>query len=176
MNTAALIELIKGPEFWMTFAFFLVLILAVRPIGRILSQWGRARADEIRAKLDEPVRLRTQAEELLAKYENHTKNRTQEHNEIIRAAESEIDFLQQEADQKLKDRLMRKENETAVRLQMIHDNGIKELKNQMLRAIINRTYEILGKNVRQVNRQQEMDRALERVYASLENHIDLVKK
>ncbi|MGN1063026.1 MAG: hypothetical protein ACI4QM_01730, partial [Alphaproteobacteria bacterium] len=115
MNTAALIELIKGPEFWMTFAFFLVLALAVRPIGRILSQWGQARADEIRAKLDEPVRLRTQAEELLAKYENHTKNRTQEHNEIIRAAESEIDFLQKEADQKLKDRLMRKENETAVR-------------------------------------------------------------
>lgn len=176
MDTSALIEWIKGPEFWLSFAFFLVLAVAVRPMGRMLRTWGQARADSIREKLDEPARLKAQAEELLAKYENHTKNRKQEHTDIINAAKAEIEFLQQEADRKLKERLERKENETSTRLQMIHDNGIKELKNKMLRVIINRTYDILGKNAAKTNQEREMDKALERVYASLENNMDLVKK
>ncbi len=170
------LQMIQGPEFWMTLAFFTVIVIAFRPMKRRLSEWGKHQADDVREKLDEPARLRKQAEDLLEKYESHTKNRDAEYAEIIKKAEDEIDFLQKDFDIKLKERLERKEKETAVRLQMIKDNGIKEMENQMLRLVVKRTYEKLAEHASQKNSTKEMDIALESIYSSLKENTHLIRK
>lgn len=170
------LQIIQGPEFWMSLAFFTVIVIAFRPIKQRLSEWGKQQAADIQEKLDEPARLRKQAEDLLEKYESHTKNRDAEYAEIIKKAEDEIDFLQQEFDTKLKERLERKEKETAVRLQMIKDNGVKEMENQMLRLVVKRTYEKLAEHASQKNSAKEMDVALDRVYSSLKENMHLIHK
>lgn len=170
-------EAIKGPEFWMSFAFFVVIIVAFRPIGRYLKIWGEKHAAEIQARLDQPAQLRKNAQELLEKYEERTKNREIEYREIMKQAEAEIDFLQQDFDQKLKDRLSRKDKETEVRLQMIHDNGVKEMKNGMLKLVINRTYEILSHHHKtKKDASGEIDKALDSIYDTLKQNMHLVRK
>lgn len=167
---------IQGPEFWMSLAFFAVIVIAFRPLKKRLHEWGKQRKAEIQETLDEPVRLRRQAEALLEKYETHTKNRDAEYAEIIKKAEEEIDFLQADFDTKLKERLERKEKETAVRLQMIRDNGVKEMENQMLQLVVRRTYELLADHASQKNSSKEIDAALESVYSSLKENTHLIRK
>lgn len=168
---------IQGPEFWMSFAFFAIIFLAFRPLKKFLATWGQKRAEEVQAKLDEPARLRKEAEALLAKYENHTKNRDTEYADIMQQAQNEIDFLQKDFDERLKERLARKDKETETRLQMIHDNGIKDMESQMLKQVVARTYEMLThhhKTKKDVS--QDIDRALDNVYETLKQNMHLVRK
>lgn len=175
MLNELLIE-IKGPEFWMSFAFFVILFISFKPLKQYLDNWGKAQAAKVQAKLEEPAKLREQAQMLLEKYEEHTKNRESERADMMKKAEEEIDFLQKEFDQRMKDRLERKKRETETRLQMIYDNGITDMKNQMLHLIVKKTYDILQNKEHQHDTKQEMEQALNQVYSSLNQHIDLVKK
>ena len=114
---------------------------------------------------------------MLAKYENHTKNRDAEYADIMQQAQNEIDFLQKDFDERLKERLARKDKETETRLQMIHDNGIKDMESQMLKQVVARTYEMLThhhKTKKDVS--QDIDRALDNVYETLKQNMHLVRK
>ena len=139
--------------------------------------WGQARANEVQAKLDEPANLRKEAEALLAKYENHTKNRDAEYADIMKQAEAEIDFLQKDFDERLKERLARKDKETEVRLQMIYDNGVKDMKNKMLKLVVKRTYEILSHHHKtKKDAGLEIDKSLDSIYETLKQNMHLVRK
>lgn len=168
---------IQGPEFWMSFAFFAVILIAFKPLRKGLLAWGQARADDVQAKLDEPAKLRQEAEALLVKYQSHTKNKETEYAEIMKQAESEIDFLQKDFDERLKERLVRKDKETEVRLQMIYENGVKDMKNKMLKLVIKRTYEILLHHHKtKKDATKEIDKALDSVYETLKQNMHLVRK
>lgn len=168
---------IQGPEFWMTFAFFAIIFIAFRPLKRFLNAWGQKNAAEIQAQLDEPANLRKEAEVLLAKYENHTKNQNKEYDDMMKQAKDEIDFLQADFDERLKERLARKDKETEIRLQMIRDNGIKDMENQMLKIVIDRTYEKLTHHQKaKKDAAKEIDKALESVYETLKQNMHLVRK
>lgn len=169
-------QAVKGPEFWMSFAFFAVILIAFRPIKKRIQAWGGAYAAQIQAQLDQPANLRKNAEELLAKYEERTKNRDIEYADMMKQAEAEIDFLQQDFDQKLKERLHRKDVETQLRLQMIHENGVKEMENKMLKLIVDRTYEMLAKHTAHKNSAKEVDVALDCIYSSLKENAHLIRK
>ncbi|MBR5129672.1 MAG: hypothetical protein IKV03_00395 [Alphaproteobacteria bacterium] len=168
---------IQGPEFWMSVAFFAIILGAFFPLKKFLNGWGKRQAAEVQAKLDEPANLRKEAEALLTKYENHTKNQDQEYVDIMKQAKSEIDFLQKDFDERLKERLVRKDKETEARLQMIRDNGVKEIENQMLKMVVKRTYDMLTQHHKtSKNASKEMDRALENVCETLKQNMHLVRK
>ena len=168
---------IQGPEFWMTFAFFAIIFIAFRPLKKFLATWGQKCATEVRAKLDEPANLRAEAEALLKKYENHTKNQDKEYADIMEQAKSEIDFLQKDFDERLNERLKRKDAETEVRLQMIRENGIKDMENQMLKMVVNRTYDLLAHHHKtEKDASKEIDKALNSVCETLKNNMHLVRK
>lgn len=168
---------IQGPEFWMSFAFFAIILLAFSPLKRFLATWGEKRAAEVQAKLDETAGLRKEAEALLAKYENHTKNKEAEYADIMKRAKDEIDFLQADFDERLKERLARKDKETETRLQMIHDNGIKDMESQMLKRVVARTYEVLTHHHKtKMDASEEIDKSLESVYETLKQNMHLVRK
>lgn len=168
---------IQGPEFWMSFAFFAVILIAFRPLKKKLVLWGQSQAAQVQAKLDEPANLRKEAEALLTKYENHTKNKDAEYAEIMAQIKNDIDFLQKDFDERLKERLNRKEKETETRLQMIRDNGIKDMESQMLKQVIARTYDMLTcHHKNQKDAKQDIDKALGNVYETLKQNMHLVRK
>ncbi len=167
----------QGPEFWMSFAFFAVILIAFRPLKKKLSAWGQNQAAQVQAKLDEPANLRKEAEALLTKYENHTKNKDKEYAEIMAQTQNEIDFLHADFDERLKERLIRKDKETEVRLQMIHDNGIKDMESQMLKMVVKRAYEMLTTHHKtQKDAAKDIDKALDDVYKTLKQNMHLVRK
>lgn len=168
---------IQGPEFWMSFAFFAIILLAFRPLRKFMAMWGQKQAAEVRAKLDEPAELRKEAEALLAKYEAYTKNKETEYADIMKRSKDEIDFLQADFDERLKERLVRKDKETETRLQMIRENGIKDMENKMLKMVVNRTYDLLMQHHKnEKDASKEIDKALNSVCETLKQNMHLVRK
>lgn len=176
MDFSILLEHIKGPEFWMSFSFFAVLLVAFNPLKKYLAKWGKERADKIQKSLDEPADLRKKAEELLKKYETHTQNQEQERTDILTAAEEEVLALQKENKIRLTDRMERKHIEMTNRLQTIQENGVKQMKDQMVGIIVNKAQDILKKNQNTPVSGVEMDKALNLIFHSLTENKDLIKR
>lgn len=172
----SIVHIIKGPEFWMSFAFVAVVLIAFRPLGRFLSQWGKSQADKVRSHLEEPARLRNQAEELYAKYVLHTKNQEMERADILRQGEEEIKNLRSEFEERTKERLQRKDREVAARLKMVQENGTRQLKDQMAKLVIKKTYDILHDRETEVAKTKEMDKSIAMLCETLKENVHLMKK
>lgn len=176
MDYTSLLNHIKGPEFWMSFAFVCVVIICFNPLRKYLTSWGNKQADKVRARLDEPAELRKKAEDLLAKYEEHTKNQESERKAILKQADEEIKVLRAEFDQRTKERLERKDRDIAARLEMVQKNGIQHMKEQMARLVVQKTFEILKEKQTPQSSETQMDEAIRRLCDSLNQHKNLVRK
>lgn len=165
---------IKGPEFWMSFAFIAVALITFRPVKKYLADWGAARAARIQKTLDDPANLRREAEDLLTRYEVHTQNKEDERAEILKGGDDEIISLQQENKLRLTERMERKHNEMTGRLQSIEESGIKSLKNQMAHIIVQKTNELL--ETQKPDAATQMDKALNQIFTSLNENNHLIKR
>lgn len=167
---------LENPEFWAGVAFCLVVFAGIRPVFKKFKIWGHGQAEIVKKELDEAHALRKQAEDLCAKYEQHTRNLEQEKAEILQSAEKEVLTLQQEADEKLSNRLDQKKREVQERIQLIQENTRKDLTQQVLQQVVDKTKEVLAeKSIRQTP--ADMDEALSQVFNTLEqNKTRLISK
>lgn len=169
------LQIIKGPEFWMSFAFVAVVLIAVRPLSRFLTRWGQEQADKVRAHLDESARLRKQAEELYNKYVLYTQNQESERADILRQADIEIENLRKEFKENAAERMQRKDREVAARLKMIQENGTRKMKEQMANLVIEKTYGILHERESDEKKQRAMDKSIALLLESLKENAHLLK-
>lgn len=169
------LQIIKGPEFWMSFAFVAVILIAARPLGRFLSRWGAQQADKVRAHLDEPANLRKQAEELYEKYVLHTKNQEKERANILKQADIEIENLRKDFEEHTAERMQRKDREVAARLKMVQENGTRQMKEQMAKLVIEKTYDILHERESDDTKRREMDKSIALLFDSLKKNTHLLK-
>ncbi len=96
-------------EFWVAVAFvaFLVIVLYYK-VPAMIAKALDERAEAIRKELDEARRLRQEAQDLLADYQNKHRNVGQEADGIIEQARREAEAFAQETRTALKDSLERR--------------------------------------------------------------------
>jgi len=138
--------LFQSAEFWVGLAFVMVLCLALYPLCKWLSAWGEKQANLVRNRLDEANALKVKAEKLAKQYEQAYQKRTQERQHLIQEADKEIQFLKTDALQQSHDRMQRKQQEVAIRLKMIEENGRQDIKRKMLKQVVNKTKTLLKAN------------------------------
>ncbi len=158
---------LQNPEFWVSAAFFLILFVGMRPISRKLKVWGKGQALLVQKELDDAHGLRQEAEDLYEEYENRTKNLDKEHADIIRSAEQEVIVIQQEADERLSQKLTAKKKEVQDRIESIRSNARTELTKAMVDAVMAKTKQQVSiQPIRQS--EKDIDKALEQVLSVLE--------
>jgi F-type H+-transporting ATPase subunit b len=95
--------------FWATVA--LVIFLGVVAYFKVPGMIGKAldaRAEKIRAELEDAKRLREEAQQLLAEYQRKRKEAEKEAADIVEAAKREAELLATEARQKTEDYVTRR--------------------------------------------------------------------
>ncbi len=158
---------LQNPEFWVSAAFCLVVFAGIRPVSRKISVWSKGQAALVQKELDDAHGLRQEAEDLYAEYEGRTKNLDKEHADIIRGAEQEVIVIQQDADERLSQKLAVKKKEMQDRIQSIQSNARTELTQAMMGAVMQKTKQLVAsQSIRQS--EQDMDKALEQVLSVLE--------
>jgi F-type H+-transporting ATPase subunit b len=94
---------------WATIALLILVgIMLYIKVPGLLSKSLDARADKIRAELDEARRLREEAQALLAEYKQKRKEAEKEAADIVEAAKREASLLAEEAAKKTEDYVARR--------------------------------------------------------------------
>lgn len=127
---------ISSPEFWISFAFLLVVGIFSVPLFRGLNKWTEKQVALIQQEQDEAKEILKKAEEIKKKYEKAYLKRFVEKQKMFQEAESEIAVLDEEAQLMLQDKMNRKKQELELRLKMIEENGRQDIKGKMLEQIL----------------------------------------
>lgn len=158
---------LQNPEFWVSVAFCLVVLAAIKPLKQKLSDWGEKRAQAVRREIDESAKLRTQAEELYAEYKTRTKNLEKECTEIINTAKKESVRIQNDADEKIAERVAFRKKEVQDKIRSIEENAGQDIVAHLMTRVLDKTKEMLTEQeVRQS--EKEMDKALDKIFKVLE--------
>ena len=121
-------------------------------------------------EINESKKLRKEAEDLYATYENHTKNFEQEKDLILEEGKREVFELQKEADARLSKKINRKRQDVQMRISSIEENTRRDLTNTMMSHVMDKTKSLLSeKKICQSSK--DMDRAINDVLKLLEESV-----
>jgi F-type H+-transporting ATPase subunit b len=135
------------PHFWVSIAFFLVVALGWRPVGRAISAALDARAAKIRARLDEAHKLREDAQEMLATYRRKQRDAMKEAEEIIAAAKAEAARLAEQAAKDLEEVLARREKAAIERIAQAEATALKEVQDLAVDVAISAARQMLAQSI-----------------------------
>lgn len=122
--------LFSDTSFW-TFvgliSFFAILFFAGvhKALGKALDD----RAEKIRGELDEARRLREEAQELLASYERKHAEAAEEAEQIIKKARAEAEYLREQAQDEITDRIERRTAMAEQRIAQAQAQAAKDVRS-----------------------------------------------
>lgn len=97
-----------NPQFWVALSFVIFVAAAFKPVGKIIIAALDGRANKIQKDLDEALRLKEEAQALLASYQRKQKEAVEEADRIVKNAESEAARIIDEAEKNLEENLNKK--------------------------------------------------------------------
>lgn len=90
--------MLQTPAFWLAISFILFIAATFKPVGRVIISLLDKRAANIQKELDEAVRLKEEAQALLASYQRRQKEIAEEARRIVTSAEEEARNIISEAE------------------------------------------------------------------------------
>jgi F-type H+-transporting ATPase subunit b len=95
-------QLFSDPSFWVTVSFIIFILLAARPVSRKIATALDARSEQIRRELDEAVRLREEAQAILASYQKKQRESMAEAERILQQTREDAQAMAEKAEADLK--------------------------------------------------------------------------
>ena len=161
----------QSPEFWSSSAFVLVVLGLMKPGNRLLKKWGQKQADQICKQQKDAKNVLKKAKTLKALYQAVYQNRNKERQKIMREANREIRFLEQEWLSQTHDRIARRNQETELRLKRIAENGQQDIKRKMLDRLVKQAQVGLAKS-----EDEDTDILIKKACQALEQYQSILKQ
>jgi F-type H+-transporting ATPase subunit b len=118
-----------NPAFWVGVSFFLVVGLGFRPVIRALGAGLDARSAKIKARIDEALKLREDASEMLATYQRKQRDAMKEAESIIAHAKAQAELLAKQHAKDLDDSIKRREKQALDRIAQAEAQAVKEVQH-----------------------------------------------
>lgn len=139
--------MLNDPTFWVAVAFFvfagLMLWKARQPVLKGLD----ARAERIRAELDEAQRLREEAQKALAEYKRKQRDAAKEAEDLLANARHEAELLRRQAAEDLKQTLARREKAALDKIAQAEAQAVLDVRAKAVDIAIAATAKLLSENV-----------------------------
>ena len=171
-----MIQIFENPEFWSAVAFIIVVLVAMRPIGRFLNKWTDKQKMIILKNQKEADDILDKAKNLKLKYDKIYQDRWLKQKQMLEQADLEISVLKAEVEHSTSDKISRKNQEMAVRLKTIEENGYQNVKNKVLSKVISETKKMFKTCLNEDEVTENPDDLLETVFRVLKNKKELLKK
>ncbi len=127
-ETAAAEAFYQAPEFWVMVAFFILIASVGRAIFRMVTEALDKRSRTINDQIEEAVRLREEAQDLLASYERKQRDAADEAEQIVERARAEAERLSQQASVDLATALKRRERQAMDRIAQAEATALDEIR------------------------------------------------
>lgn len=129
----------QSTEFWVSFAFVVVVLLLVSPVGKAITTMMKDRIERIKKELQTAENLKLDAQKLYAEYERKFLNTENEVNTIIANEKAVIAETKERKMRELNSMLKQKNIEAEAKIEM----AFERVNNEINLLISKRTSEIL---------------------------------
>lgn len=122
-------KLIHSPEFWVAIGFVILIgVMAWLKVGKMIGSALDARADKIKASLDEAAELREEAQHVLAEYQRKQRDAIKEMEEMLVRARDESKHFAEEAAQNLGRAMERREEMARDKIAQAEAEALQEVR------------------------------------------------
>ena len=122
-------KLIHSPEFWVAIGFVILIgVMAWLKVGKMIGSALDARADKIKASLDEAAELREEAQHVLAEYQRKQRDAIKEMEEMLVRARDESKHFVEEAAQNLGRAMERREEMARDKIAQAEAEALQEVR------------------------------------------------
>ncbi len=134
-------------EFWVAMAFVIVVGLAARPVFRAIAAGLDARAEKIKATLDEARKLREEAQAMLAEYQRKQRDAMQEADAIVAHAKKEADRSAKQAEADLEASVKRREQQAMDRIAQAETQALAEVRDMAVDIAVSAASKLISEKV-----------------------------
>jgi F-type H+-transporting ATPase subunit b len=152
--------MLNNPTFWVAVAFFVFVGLMVWKARKPVLDGIDARAERIKAELDEAQRLREEAQKALAEYKRKQRDAAKEAEDLLANARHEADLLRRQAAEDLKATLARREKAALDKIAQAEAHALQDVRAQAVDIAIAATAKLLSENVDPTRDQAMVDQAI----------------
>ncbi|MAL78611.1 MAG: F0F1 ATP synthase subunit B [Sneathiella sp.] len=120
--------MLQDPSFWVAVAFFAFLaVLVYYKVPPLIVRQLDARADKIRAELDEAKRLREEAQVLFADYQRRQHEAMQTAEDIVAKAKEDAEILRAQSVKELEIALARRQEMAEAKIRQAEEKAVAEV-------------------------------------------------
>ena len=149
-----------NPTFWVGLAFVVFVAAMYRPVSRMMGTALDGRAQKIQDELDEAVRLREEAQALLASYERRQTEAIQEAEDILAHAKEEAERQARQAGEALEELIKRREIQAVERIARAEEEAVADVRNAAVELAIAATKKLISSELKEERQQALIDEAI----------------
>ncbi|HYE42889.1 MAG TPA: ATP F0F1 synthase subunit B [Caulobacteraceae bacterium] len=159
--------MLKAPEFWVAVAFVIFMALVWKKASAAIGSMLDARAEKIRAELDEAQRLREDAQATLASYQKRQADALKESESIVAHAREEAARIRAQSTADLEAALKRREAQAMDRIAQAEAQAIAEVRNLTVDIAIAASRQLLSQGIQPA----QADKLIDASIADLPRHL-----
>ena len=146
--------------FWVALAFVIFVAAVYKPVSRKLADALDSRAQKIKLELDEAVRLREEAQALLAGYERRQNEALKEAEDILAHAHEEAERQTRQAGEALDELIRRREVQAVARIARAEEEAVADVRNAAVEQAIAATRQLISSELKEDQQQALIDDAI----------------
>ena len=147
-------------SFWVAVAFVLFVALIGKRGYKFITEGLDKRAGRIKTELDEAVRLREEAQALLAGYQRKQRDAVRDAEEIVERAKREATRIAEQAEEDLAAALERRTRLAEVKISQAEAQALAEVRDQAVDMALAATRRLLAENLDQSRAETLIDEAI----------------
>ena len=139
--------LLAQPEFWLTIAFVIFVILVAKPLGGKIAAALDSRSKLIEREIEEAGKLRDEAQALLASYQRKSRDALKEAEQSLASAEAEARRIRDDATAALETSLKRREQLALDKIAQAEARAVEDVRNAAVDVALAATRELIEKTL-----------------------------
>ncbi len=147
-------------EFWVAVGFLVFVAAVAKRAYRIITGALDQRAARIKAELDEAVRLREEAQALLASYQRKQRDAAHEAEEIVEHAKKEAARIAEQAESDMKATIERRGRLAEAKIARAEAQALEEVRNMAADAALGAARRLVAENLDQARAKTLLDEAI----------------
>lgn len=156
-----------GAEFWVAVAFVLFVAAIGRKAYRYVTTALDARAARIEAELEEAVRLREEAQALLANYQRKQREAAAEAEDIVQHAKAEAARIAEQSEHELAAAMERRTRLAELKIAQAEAKAVAEVRGLAVDAAVGAVRRLMAENMDEKRAKTLIDDAIQELHDKL---------
>lgn len=130
-------------KFWVAVSFVIFVAAVARPVGRLIAAGLDKRSQQIKEELDNAVKLREEAQALLASFQRKQRDAIKEAEDIIARAQAEADIMLVQAEKALEVALNQRIESAMDKIVQAEKSMVQEVKEHAIDIAISASHALI---------------------------------